>query len=269
MPASLRSKQLTEQYRDRLSVMRARLVQVLRRSWRIDPEDVDGTFAQWLAMAVPSVTAAQTAGITLTSLYLAGYLSSELGRREAAPGLNDYAGQDPFGRPLERALTPPVMTIKLAIGNAVDRQRAVVMGRERALRIANEATIHAPRQALLEAIDADPRMDGYRRVTTGTCAACASLAGRLLHGIRFEVHANCQCVSAPNVLGVPETIKWPTGMEIFAAKTEEEQDAEYGPERAQLIRSGVPLEDLIVRDELALGGTVITEKPLSKVKPRP
>jgi len=69
-------------------------------------------------------------------------------------------------------------------------------------------------------------------------------------------------------VGVSERVPLPTFEDIFGALSVAEQDATYGPERAQAMRDGVPPLDLIERNELALGGTVITERPVEQLKRR-
>ena len=125
---------------------------------------------------------------------------------------------------------------------------------------------HAHRTALLSGIESDDRFSGWRRVTGGTCAACAAKAGTLETGLRFQVHAGCQCVSEPAVSGVVETIARPTGAAIFNAKSQPEQDEMLGPEAAELVRRGeLTLQDLAGESEMETGDDFLTQKPLSAV----
>ncbi len=55
----------------------------------------------------------------------------------------------------------------------------------------------------------------------------------------------------------------PSGQQIFDAKTTEEQDALFGPEKAALVRSGeVALADLIDHSPIKHGDDILTERPL-------
>jgi hypothetical protein len=69
--------------------------------------------------------------------------------------------------------------------------------------------------------------------------------------------------------GVSDNFERPTGQDMFDAKSETEQNALFsgrgGAEKADLIREGMPISDLIERTDLALGGSSITEAPLSKL----
>jgi hypothetical protein len=96
----------------------------------------------------------------------------------------------------------------------------------------------AHRKALLETIDRDDRFKGWQRATRGTCGACLGVASHVQGGLHFPVHPGCHCVSEPVVAGVPQTVARATGAELFAAKSEDEQNESLGPLAAQLVREG-------------------------------
>jgi hypothetical protein len=57
---------------------------------------------------------------------------------------------------------------------------------------------------------------------------------------------NCQCVTVPVVIGVPNRFPLPTGQQIFNSKTNAEQDEMLGPEVAERVRAGdASLADLV------------------------
>lgn len=64
-------------------------------------------------------------------------------------------------------------------------------GASRAARMVGVDFDHAHRTALLAAIDADERIDGWQRALRGTCGACAGIATGPSGGLRFEVHPGC------------------------------------------------------------------------------
>lgn len=274
MPARQASLAITDQYRARLLEQRQRAVRAAGSAWlRLSLDDLSGTFASWLAIATAVTEAAQRAGVTLTRAYLATYLASELGRQTATPMIVDdaYVGQDGFGRGLQRALLPPLLTVKMRIGQGATPGQALGMGLNRATRLVATAAMSAPRGALSDAIQADDQIVGWRRVTAGNaCGACLGAAtGAIQHDEEvLLVHDSCRCGKEPVVKGVRERVLRPTGQEIFDSLSREQQDVLFagrgGAEKADLVRAGqVELDGLITRQRLALGGEVITETPLA------
>lgn len=269
MAASQRSLRVTELYRQRLLLTRARVERDVTERWRaLMPEDLDG--GVWIDFAARTVAAAQTEATRATSGYLAAFLTSELGRSTAVLGIDSrrYAGLSRDGRPLAEALSSPIIGTKATLGEGRSTGEAIEFGLLRAKRMVELDTMHAARTALLDAIDADDRFDGWRRAVRGTCGACAGAAAGVSHGLSFPVHPGCQCVSEPNVRDVPNRFPRPSGAEIFAAKSRDEQDEMLGPESADLVRSGaIELSDLVAHSPLDSDQpNFITQRPVSALQ---
>jgi hypothetical protein len=84
----------------------------------------------------------------------------------------------------------------------------------------------------------------------------------------FRGHPNCHCVQEPVLVGDRGSISRPTGKEIFDQKTKAEQDALFegrgGERKADLIRGGLPLSELVNELPMKLGGApMVSEKPLT------
>lgn len=249
MPAQRRSLAVTDAYRSRLLAIRSRVErEAARRFPSIDQLDATD-FPERMAAVLSQ---AQAEAVRVTAGYLAAFLSSELGQRTRPVSVSsrDFVGLSRDGRPLEEALRSPLIGVKAKLAEGAEFEVAVAVGRNRAARMAEVDLMHAARAALEDAIERDDRLEGWERATAGTCGACAALSGT--SGPHFQVHPNCQCVSQPVVRGVSNRFPLPTGAEIFQRLTREEQDAQYGAEKADALRKGdIQVADLVATTELA------------------
>ena len=261
MPASARSLRLTEAYRARLLATRQRLQTQAERLWpTIDTLDR----TDWVDRMAATLAQGQIEAIRVSAAYLTAFLSAETGKRQRGPAINprEYAGLSRDGRPLTDSLRSPLIGTLAALKDGRSVAESLRVGLVRATRMVGVDYDHAHRTALLSAIESDDRFEGWKRVTGGTCAACAAKAGTLETGLRFQVHAGCQCVSEPSVVGVTDRIARPTGSAIFAAKSRAEQDEMVGPENAERLRNGeLTLQDLSGESEMAVGENFITQVP--------
>jgi hypothetical protein len=276
LPASERSLRLTDAYRARLLELRARVAIVTGRSWQqISLDALDSGFAAWQTSTAGILTAAQSAGVALADVYVAGYVASEL---DAAPDLaRDRDDSSPQivgvardGRSLPQVLAPALFTVKRALGEGRGDRRALQMGLHRAARtISNEVTA-APRAAQDLAMLAEPKIIGWRRATRpGACLACFAAATGAIQKteVTLRVHGHCTCFKEPVLEGVRERVQRPTGQEMFDAMSSADQNARYGTAKSELIRSGdVPLEALEHRQPMAAVPDEITETPLSALR---
>jgi hypothetical protein len=73
------------------------------------------------------------------------------------------------------------------------------VGRQRVEQLAGTDVALAQREATVQAIDADERMVGYRRVLTGrSCAFCATASTQRYHRKQLmPLHSFCDCGVAP------------------------------------------------------------------------
>lgn len=262
MPRSARSLRVTSQYRARLAAIRKQAETRAKQEWpTIDT--FDGT--RWADRTAQAVAAAQTEAVRVTAGYLTAYISSELGRRVPVIRIDSraYAGVSRDGRPLTKALQSPLIGVRAALKEGRTPDEALTIGWNRASRTVETDLMHAGRAALLDTIDADDRLEGWQRATAGTCGACMALSGT--SGPQFEVHPGCQCQPQPVVRDVPDLVPVLTGIEMFRRMSTEEQDAQFGQEKAAALRDGtIDLADLVEHNRLRTGDTdFITERPLS------
>lgn len=278
MPSSQASLELTDDYQRDLVQQRRRAAEALTASWPlVDGDNLETSYGAWAVASGALISETQRTGITASRLYLAAFIASELARRSAPLAVGDigrFAGQDRFGRTLDRALTPPLMTIKAAIASGEVMTRALRMGQNRAMRIAADAMAAAPRAALLEQLRGAREVIGWRRVATGskTCGACLADATGDVRDLKepFRIHTSCDCVSEPVVDGARDHVQRPTGRELFDAMTVAQQNEMFaghgGEAKAELVRSGaIDFQDLISADPRVIGQDGITETPLAEL----
>jgi hypothetical protein len=277
MPATEQAIQVTDAYRTRLLTIRQRAVAVIRARWSlVNADDLDGTFDAWLTVATATLLAAQRTGVTLSDQYLATFLSAELGRTVPPAGVDPdrFAGQDQAGQPLGKALAASLITAKIAIAQGRNRAEAQAMARNRAVRTTATESLSAPREALGVLMTENDAVKGWRRVTApGACGACLASADGSIQTDRLKIHRFDRCTSEPVVDGADETVRRPTGREIFDRLSPAQQAALFhgrgGEEKARLIRDGeVPFEALIAPTPLAAEPNGITEAPLQDLAAR-
>lgn len=274
MPASERSVEVTDAYRDAILALYDRAGRLALTNWaRISLRDLDGTYAAFAAATVGQTKVLQRTGVALSAAYLGAYVASEHGNARVTPSNLplDAVGLAAHGAPLAKAIVSPLIGAKGAIRAGTPPNVALAKGRERAVRLAQSATLAAPRQALHEGIRADDRIIGWRRVTAGGCGACLAAATGAIHKDRevLTVHSHCRCTAEPVVRDADDRVQRPTGFQMFNALSHAQQDELLGQEKAQLVRSGtVPFERLISTDRMTEGPDQLVEAPLKALAPQ-
>lgn len=190
MAATLAGRRLTEAYRLAQIRLGAQTVAQMRAVWRLlDPTDLDGTFEQWLVVALPVIQAQRSASSRLAAEYLDLFATIE-GHRPITPVV--------AGRADTRAVTTSLM-----VTGPVSIKRAVAVGAplETAIDVAEASSAAAAVRHVLnggrETVTATaPR---YQRVTSGkACAYCSSIAGITFQGDDiFKAHDGCACSAEP------------------------------------------------------------------------
>lgn len=263
MPHNPQSLRLTDAYRRRLLFLGERVERQAKEAWpRIEHLDS----IPWPEHMARQLTRTQIDGVRLTAGYIGAFLRSETGRG-TAPALDSrrYAGLSRDGRPLLDALQSPLIGVRAALKEGKPPSTALAIGLHRATRMTKFEAVQAPRDALLDAIEADERLAGWQRNVAGTCAACMAFSGA--SGPRFEVHPGCQCVPMPTVTGVTQTVALPTGAALFSALSKQEQERAVGAEAAALVRDGqADLKDFVSHSKLESDQPdFITQRPVQDV----
>lgn len=174
--------------------------QMLTAFRALDPEDLDGSFADWLLLVTGIVQGARTQSSSLA----AGYLSTF---RALTLGLQDRF-QPVLAAPADRrALTTSMLvtgpiSIRSSLGRKVPLAAALDIAQERTAAAGMRHALAGGRETLTKTAQADPRMAGWKRITSGNaCDFCAMLASRGgVYGedsVQFEAHDRCGCTGEP------------------------------------------------------------------------
>ena len=229
-----------------------------RRFPHIEALDV----STWPQEMASIVTQGQLEALRAASGYLGAFYASETGKRIIPPQIpRETVGLSRDGRPLVEALASPLIGVKAKLKEGASFGEAITYGLNRGLRMVAFEAQQTPREALIKAVDKDPRFSGFQRATKGTCGACLALSGN--GGPYFPVHPGCECVPEPTVAGVSDRFPIPTGTALFASKTPQQQDAALGPDAAEKVRSGqADLKDFVAHSQMAALPDFITQKPV-------
>lgn len=189
----------TRLHRAAQDVVAARYQRLIRQAWQLlDPEDVDGTTAVWLAVVLPLIMAGRDASAAAATAYLTTFALAE--------GVTPPAVVVPAAAVARRAaetslrVTGPVGIKALTAHGWEVRAAAAAMARLMA-GAAKRHILNGGRQTITETIKAAPNVGGWRRVGVGSCEFCRMLIGRGevydADAARFASHDNCNCSAEP------------------------------------------------------------------------
>lgn len=161
----------------------------------LDPDDLDGTFEQWLTAAVPIVRRHHVRSASLAAAYLNAYRTAETGQ----PGPLAPAEDEPD----EAITTSLLVTGPVAVKSAMTRGEAL----ERAMEVSAVASAAAGarhalaggRNTIRRSIEGDPDAIGYHRVASGSsCNYCRARTDAVFDSaVVFPAHDGCGCTAEP------------------------------------------------------------------------
>jgi hypothetical protein len=158
----------------------------------------DEEAARFAARAVPIVAGAQVATAALVAAYIATLTRLATGEaavaaiaRAAVTGARGVAAAEVYQR--------PIVAARVAISEGKSFLEAMSAGQQRVEQLAGTDVALAQREATVQAVSADERIFGYRRVLTGrSCAFCATASTQRYHGRQLmPLHSFCDCGVAP------------------------------------------------------------------------
>lgn len=198
------ASELAGAYREEQLRNRAGVLAELYQAWSLlSPDDVGGSFERALPGMVQVLEAGARTAVQLAAGYLAGYVGLATGQRIEPPRL-DYLGD----RPLVTSLLTVAgrITALQQIGRGAGPAQALDKAFARTARAAGSRTLDVGRVALDMAMDAEPLVVGWQRVTSSDpCVFCRGLAARgpvyRERTVRFEAHPRCGCTAEPVIRG--------------------------------------------------------------------
>lgn len=257
MPANRDAAALTEAYRRRMLRLRDATSRQLARRLQgidLDADDLDRELSSWTDDATVTVENAQQVASRETGGYLAAYLqASGVDAEWDGPDPDEHAGRDAFGERLDRSLRSATVAMLWRLGRGEGRDMAMASGLDRAARVTRTSVMHAGRETMRQGMQRESSVGGWRRVTAGEpCGACLAQAGVLIDDPAdlIEFHDHCRCTSEPQVRGVRERVRRPTGDELLARMSESEQARLFagrgGAAKAKRVRE-VGVDKLVAR----------------------
>jgi hypothetical protein len=271
MAALLRSRTITDAYRRELGELRDDATALATRLWNgVDPERIDATLSPILDAIDVVLVGAQEQAVAEAELYLQAFESSELGVGVDRPDLSpsEYGGRTRDGRRTRDVLALSGVSMQQAsILPGATTSTIMLAGMARMVRCVRTESVDAARTAQNAAMDADDKVSGFYRATSGEpCAACLGVAGqRFATGDVFPIHGSCQCTAEPIMDGLPTRYGPPAGREIAESLSPQRVEALYGPERAALLSGSGSLDVLVEQQEAHQWGAVLFAAPAASI----
>ncbi len=201
MARTAQASRLTEAHRRAQLGLGASVIQLMLAAWAVlSPDDLEGSFEDWLRVVRPIVERQRDASSTLAASYLTAYRSLEVGLDpKFVPTLADELE---FRRLTTAMLVTGPAAVRAALSRGVRLEEAMRVARTRTARAGMRLALDGGRQTISNTVAADPQAHGWARATSGkACAFCAMLAGRgPVYGAdtaHFHAHDGCSCTAEP------------------------------------------------------------------------
>lgn len=213
MAANTAAARLTEAHRLAQARLGARTVSQMLAVWPLlDIDALDDSFPRWLRASIPIIQGNRRASAQLAANYYATFRNVTLGLDAGtfAPPLAGPASVEAVTGAL--VITGPA-AIKKGILRGVPVTQAEAVAQTESARAAMYHSLQGGRDAIAEAVAADPQAVGYARAASGdACAFCAMLASRgpvySEDTVDFEAHPGCHCEPEPQF---SRNDPWPAG----------------------------------------------------------
>lgn len=193
--ASAEARHLNELHRLAQARLGQRVVVQSFASWRlVDPNRLDESTAQWLAVLVPLIQANRHASAQLAANYLSASRAIQIGV-DTDSFVPVVAGDAPADQVVTSLIVTGPVSVKRAMLRGVSLGRAVDTAQSASARAAVRHVLDGGRETVRETGKIDPRGRGWVRVLSGKpCPFCQSLAAE---GDAFTSHDGCSCSAAP------------------------------------------------------------------------
>ncbi len=195
---------LADAYRAEQLQARAQTLGHLWSAWQLlNPADVGGSFDVALPGMVQAVEGGAATAAEVAGRYLSDYIDVSTGTR-VDPQAVRYLGDRPMVGALLTVAGRITALQQIKLGATAERALEIAFGRT--ARAAGSRVIDVGRTALDAAMDAEPLVIGYQRVTAAhPCIFCAGLAARgpvyRERSVQFSAHPRCGCTAEPVIRG--------------------------------------------------------------------
>lgn len=224
----------------------AAVLLALQNLWRqFDPGNINASFAAILEQLATAVAAGQVAAAQRADRYVPALLG-ELGMGDGQPA-GSLRPQGFIGSSSGLTLAETLDTARLrALRTAAEGGDAAAAGLGLLQGIAQTQVEDAARLATSTGIAVRPWVTGWvRMIHPGACDRCILLAGRFyLWSEGFPRHDGCRCKHIPADEDVAGDLRTDADA-YFRSLTQAEQDKAFGKARAQAIRDGADLSQVV------------------------
>jgi hypothetical protein len=239
---------LAADFRSTLTGQSRRATVALLAAWRhMHVENLDASFAGFLASAVPITAAAQLGAARLGVTYVAETVRAAGEATETAPlDVHAFAGHTADGAPLASVYTVAgLIDAKQRIAAGDTPTAALAQSFVRIARIAQTEVADAGRGATQASMSLDSHITGYVRQTRGTgCSRCVILAGKEYRwSDGFLRHPRCHCVHVPVVHGSTPRRQDPKA--LFDRLSADQQARAFTAAGAEAIRAGADIASVV------------------------
>jgi hypothetical protein len=239
---------LAADFRSTLTGQSRRTTLALLAAWRhMHVDNLDASFASFLASAVPITAAAQLGAARLGVAYVTETVRAAGETTEPAPlDLHAFAGHTADGAPLASVYTVAgLIDAKQRIAAGDTPAAALAQSFVRVARLAQTEVADAGRGATQASMSLDPHVTGYVREARGNgCSRCVILAGKEYRwSDGFDRHPRCHCVHVPVVHGSAPKRQDP--QKLFDRLSRTEQDRTFTPAGAKAIRAGADIGSVV------------------------
>jgi hypothetical protein len=258
-PASLADAQRARAAR----LARTIAIRMQERWDRLDPSDLDTSWAQLLPGGVQVLAAGQAIAAAQADEYVAVATGDTAA---AVVNPTGFAGMAADGRPLETLLGLPIIAVKQAIAAGQPVNEALGRGLARLTMASATEVTDAGRLATGAAITARPQLHGHVRVVNPpACGRCIVLSGRVYRWSEgFQRHPRCDCGMQPvasagaKAAGSPE--------DLFRGLDSSEQEKAFTAAGAKAIRDGADIGRVVnaQRGMYEAGGRSLTREATTR-----
>lgn len=237
-----------------------------------DTGDMRTSLQRAITSAAAAVEVGQRRAQGLTAAFVRTKVTAEIGRTIDAAGISPrIAGTTTDGRSLVDALGAVGPTVFVAMSTGRSASAALDYGAAGAARLASTEVMDAARREVDAQAGAAPDLfPGWVWVvgSEGGCAGCLGSADGDTHpwDELMESHPWCTCIRSPEVAGAPQEVARPTGADIYAGLSPQQQAETFhsaGDAKAALVAAGlVTIGQFVQRSESHDWRGIVSERPL-------
>lgn len=228
-------------YNEALRTHAAVVVAQVTKAWAaVTVADLDASWETARSAVITAITGGQFYAASLATAYQHHLFRSE-SLTPQGPTLRPqgFAGIASTGGPLDPLVDLAPIRVKQTIATGIIPRQATHAGLYQLVGVADTQLQEASRGVMDVAMNTDPQYRGYlRHPNPGACGRCLILANKFFRRNEgFERHPRCACTHIPILVG-QEMLNLPTAAGRFAKLTAAQQDAKFGKDGAEAIRSG-------------------------------